>query len=167
MGRSFTQSEELSEHSGKPYNNSKNYPWSVAARGTQTVLASPTETAVTHQYQQTHVSTQRSLFSLFPCQGSLIPSPQGDTRGPKRFLLWHEPCWCRTARVTGHCRSSTSTAQPQPSLKQPLSWIWLGKTQEEQPLEGQRGVYSVSWAKTEWTFSIFPPEVEQCQSTEQ
>lgn len=118
----------------------------LPALGTQTVLASPPETAVTHQYQQTHVSTQSSLFSLFPCQGSLIPSPQGDTRGPKRFLLWHEPCWCRTARVTGHC---CSTAQPQPSPQQPLSWIWLGKTQEEQPLEGQRGVYSVSWAKAE------------------
>lgn len=91
----------------------------LPAPGTQTMLASSTQTAVTHPYQQIHVSTHRPLFSPFPCQGSLIPSTQGDTCGTKRLLLWHKPCWQRTARVTGHCSSSTTTAQLQPSLQQP------------------------------------------------
>lgn len=108
----------------------------LPAPGTQTVLASSAETAVTHQHEQIHVSTPRSLFSPFLCQGSFIPSTQGDTHAALAQALLTEMCqsdWI-LSQLQHH---SSAPAQPSAAVAQPLHWTWLGKTQEELPLQGQ------------------------------
>lgn len=70
----------------------------------------------------------------------LLPAPGTQTLAQALLV---ESCQNNWTLLQLHCHSPTP-AQPSAAVVQPLSWIWLGKIQEELPLEGQRGVYSVS-----------------------